>query len=261
MPERLLVLVIGFLGILATDRIAVAEKAAPVEREAAPDQPASEDDGLIRLFDGKSLDGWTTASGEPVTNGWAVEDGLLVREDRGGAIYSKEEYGDFQLDFDWKIAERGNSGVKYRLSFYEKGVRGQPGWLGCEYQLLDDERHPNAKKASTSAGALYSLYAPSENKQLEPAGQFNHSRIVARGPHFEHWLNGVKIVSADTSSDTWKERIAASKFAKVKDFALNQKGRIQIQDHGSKVWFRDIKLKPLDPPKPTSGGLKKPFAL
>jgi hypothetical protein len=251
MSKRLFASIVGFLAILAVAQLTSAEKGPAAKAPAA-------DDGLLSLFDGKSLDGWTTASGEGVTKGWNVEDGLLVREQRGGAIYSKDEYGDFELDFDWKISERGNSGVKYRLQFYEKGVRGRPGWLGCEYQLLDDEKHPNAKKATTSAGALYSLYAPNKRKSLNPAGEFNHSRIVVRGTKFEHWLNGRKIVSADTSSETWKKRIAKSKFAKVKDFAQNAKGRIQIQDHGSKVWFRNITLKPLDTAEQKSSNTQKP---
>ena len=209
---------------------------------AASDGAADEE--VIALFNGKSLDGWTTADGRPVSKGWSVEDGMLVRESRGGAIYTDEEYGDFELSFQWKIAQRGNSGIKYRVRFYKKGVRGNPGWLGCEYQVFDDlGRDTNPK---TSCGAIYGLYAPSEEKQLRPAGEFNDSRIVVRGTKIEHWLNGEKVVEADTSSHEWRRRIAGSKFSVVDGFFENPKGRIQIQDHGSKVWFRNVTLRRLD---------------
>lgn len=203
---------------------------------------------VVSLFDGQTLDGWTTASGEPVTKGWKVEDGVLLRTGGGGAIYTEREYGDFALDFEWKIAPRGNSGVKYRVRYYEQGVRGRPGWLGYEYQLLDDATRLKVGKSKSGTGAIYSLYAPGENKRLKPTGEYNHSRIVVCETKIEHWLNGEKIVEADTSSQEWKKRIADSKFGPVKDFSLNKRGRIQLQDHGSNVWFRNITLRPLDPP-------------
>src|SRR5687767_9339209 len=124
----------------------------------------------IKLFNGKSLDGWTTDDGKPVTEGWAVENGTLVRTGRGGSIYTADEYGDFDLVFDWKIAARGNSGIKYRVAFYKKGVYGNPGWLGCEYQLYDDAARRPSPKFST--GAIYELVAPSSDKELRPVGEF-----------------------------------------------------------------------------------------
>lgn len=205
---------------------------------------ACADDNAIQLFDGKSLKGWTTSSGEPVTRGWTVEDGMLVRTSRGGSIYTAKEYGDFDLSFEWKIAPRGNSGVKYRVAHYKKGVYGNPGWLGCEYQLFDDAGR--GARPRYSSGAIYELYAPSENKKLRLVGEFNESRIVVHGTRIEHWLNGEKIVDADISSDDWKRRVARSKFGDVEGFFTNPKGRIELQDHGAKVWFRNIVLRPLD---------------
>jgi hypothetical protein len=207
--------------------------------------PVAANEAAIPLFDGKSLDGWTTAGGDPVTRGWTVEDGMLVRTSRGGSIFTAKEYGDFDLSFEWKIAPRGNSGVKYRVSFFEKGVYGNPGNLGCEYQIFDDVGRRAGPEHS--CGALYALYPPSPDKKLRPVGEFNESRIVARGSKIEHWLNGVKVVEADTSSDDWRERIADSKFHDVAGFAQNAKGRIELQDHGSKIWFRNIILRPLEP--------------
>jgi hypothetical protein len=202
------------------------------------------EEAAISLFDGKSLSGWTTAGGESVKRGWTVEDGMLVRASRGGSIFTEKEYGDFDLRFEWKIAPRGNSGIKYRVAFFEKGVRGNPGLLGCEYQLFDDVGRSTGPEHS--CGALYALYAPSADKQLRPVGEFNESRIVVRGSTIEHWLNGAKVVEADTNSDDWKRRIADSKFHNVAGFAQNPKGRIELQDHGHKVWFRSMVLRPLD---------------
>jgi hypothetical protein len=210
---------------------------------------ANADDNAVQLFDGKSLEGWTTRSGEPVTAGWTVEDGMLVRSGRGGSIYTAKEYGDFDLSFEWKIAPRGNSGVKYRVAHYKKGVYGNPGWLGCEYQIYDDVGRGTSPRHST--GSIYELYAPSSDKKLRPVGEFNDARIVVRGTKIEHWLNGEKIIEADTSSDDWKRRVARSKFGDVEGFFTNGKGRIELQDHGSKVWFRNIVLRPLDAPRDT----------
>lgn len=202
------------------------------------------DDRAIELFDGKSLAGWVTEDGRPVTEGWTVEDGMLVRRGRG-SIYADKEYGDFDLQFEWKIADRGNSGVKYRVTFYEHGVHGHPSWLGCEYQLFDDV-HRNSTP-ETSTGSIYGLYAPSTHKSLKKVGEFNQSRIVVEGPHIQHWLNGVQVVDAYAGSAEWKERLAKSKFSVVPGFFENAKGRIQLQDHGSVVWFRRITLKDLSP--------------
>lgn len=210
---------------------------------AAPDGAQAED-RIIRLFDGVSLRGWTDEEGKPVSAGWIVENGMLVRSGDGGSIYTDKEFGDFDLSFEWKIAARGNSGVKYRVAYYDKGVHGWPGWLGCEYQIFDDVGR--GAEPEYSSGAIYGLAPPSRDKHLRPVGEFNESRIVARGPKLEHWLNGVRIVAADTASDDWRRRIASSKFGDVDGFFKNRKGRIQLQDHGHKVWFRNIRLTPLD---------------
>ena len=199
---------------------------------------ASAEDKWVDLFDGKSLEDWTTTDGKPVVRGWVAEDGVLVRKSRGGAIYAKREFGNFELRFEWKIARGGNSGIKYRVASYEKGVRGRPGWLGCEYQVYGDR--PNATGVH-SAGALYGLFAPNNDKKLRPASEFNQSRIICVGTRIEHWLNGKKIVDVDTASDEWKIRVKKSKFANSKPaFFQNTKGRIQIQDHGHPVWYRNI---------------------
>lgn len=197
----------------------------------------------IQLFNGESLDGWTTTDGDPVIGGWEVQRGELVRAGRGGAIYAEGEYEDFALDFEWKIAPGCNSGVKYRVRFYEVGVWRRPGWLGCEYQIYDDQKKPDPLQ---STGALYALYPPDENKRLRPPGEYNQSRIIVSETRIEHWLNGQRVVEADVSSDQWRRRVADSKFNTAQGFGENRRGRIQIQDHGGKVWFRSIVLRPLN---------------
>jgi hypothetical protein len=134
--------------------------------------------------------------------------------------------------------------VKYRVAFYKHGVHGNPGWLGLEYQMYDDPEEKAGSKYSTAA--LYDLYPPAAEGAARPPGEFNESRIVARGHRIQHWLNGVLVVDAEIGSHDWQHRVAASKFGPVKNFAKNSKGRIQLQDHSSQVWFRNIVLTPLD---------------
>ncbi len=203
----------------------------------SPNQP-------IQLFDGKSFKGWTAADGKPVTKNWSIEDGMLALKDVGGSIFTADEYGDFDLSFQWKLAAHGNSGVKYRVNYYKKGVFGHPGWLGSEYQIYDD---PSSKPTTRfSSGAIYAMYPPAGEHVLRLPGEFNDSRIVVQGTKIEHWLNGVKVVSADMADDEWRERLAASKFKGIKDFMKKPKGRIELQDHNSHVWFRNLVLTPLD---------------
>ena len=200
----------------------------------------------ISLFDGETLEGWVTLDDKPVTKGWRVDNGTIHLEhgkERAGYIKTKRTFENFELEFEWRIAKGGNSGVKYLA----KNSESNRGWryYGCEFQLLDDEQHKNGRKPLTSAGALYGLYAPAaDQKQLKPIGEFNHGRIVVDNGHVEHWLNGRKIVEATIGSDDWQKRVKKSKVSSVKDFASGP-GVILLQDHRSDVWFRNICIKPL----------------
>lgn len=194
------------------------------------------------LFDGQTLDNWTTLDGKPITTGWEVVDGVIhlnKEQGRAGNIITKHEYGDFELSFDWKIAAGGNSGLKYRVQKYGNKT------LGCEYQIYDDA---GARKLDpkNSSGSLYDLYEPNEHKQLNATGEFNSTRIVVRGNHIEHWLNGKQIVAVTVGSPDWDKRVAASKFAEEKDFGENRFGKIMLTDHGSEVWYRNIQIRSLD---------------
>lgn len=194
------------------------------------------------LFNGKDLTGWTNGAGQPVTAGWVVEEGgVLHRAAKGGDIFTAEEYGDYELTWEWKIAPAGNSGLKYRvLQFPGKG------YLGCEYQLLDDAKHPDGKIGPhRQTAALYDILPPAADKPLKPVGEWNASKIIVKGNTFEHWLNGTKVLSVDLAGETFKAARARSKFKNVPNFAENAKGRIMLQDHGDEAWFRNMAIKPL----------------
>lgn len=193
------------------------------------------------IFNGKDLTGWTLADGKPVVAGWKAENGVLYRADKGGDIYTAKEYGDFDFRFEWKVAEGSNSGVKYRMAQIGKS------WLGPEYQVLDDDKHPDAKlrDGRRKSGGLYDLYVPNANKILKPVGEWNSSRIVAKGSKIEHWLNGAKVLSYDTASEDFKTQVAGSKFAKTPTFNQNPAGRIQLQDHNDPVWYRNLTIQEL----------------
>lgn len=202
---------------------------------------AADDAGFTPLFNGKDLSGWTLKDGSAIKSGWQVEDGVLHRADKGGDIYTEKEYANFEFRFEWMISPGGNSGIKYRMHDYEK-----KGTLGPEYQVLDDAKHPDALITNKRhAASLYDILAAPADKKINEPGQWNEGRVIARGTHLEHWLNGVKTIEVEVGSHRWKELIAASKFKNVPGFAENPSGRIQLQDHGNKVWYRNLRIKEL----------------
>lgn len=189
-------------------------------------------------FDGRSLAGWTTLDGGPVTEGWEVVSGMIHLTKQGpprGHIVTADEFGDFDLSFDWKISPRGNSGIKYR-------VRSHDGrWLGCEYQMIDDAggTKPDPRHQS---GALYDLYEPAPGKTLRPAGEFNSGRIVVRGDDVEHWLNGRRIVAATIGDAEWNRRLTTSKFSDTPGFGRGPNGRLMLTDYDGQAWFRNCRF-------------------
>jgi hypothetical protein len=191
------------------------------------------------LFDGKTFHGWTMLDGKPVKGGWEVVDGMIHLKSSNkstGHIVTEREYGDLDLSFEWKISPGGNSGLKYRVRQYDGDTQ------GCEYQIIDDAKYRKHVTPRTSAGALYGIFEPTQEKHLNPPGQFNSARIVIRGNHVEHWLNGRVIVSATIGSKEWMSRVAESKFSGVKDFALNPRGKLMLTDHGDEVWYRNFNI-------------------
>jgi hypothetical protein len=212
--------------------------------------PQEQADGWQLLFDGKTTAGWREHGQLNFpTNGWKVEDGCLrtfgagkEMGSRGGDLVTTNTFTNFEFSFDWKISPGGNSGVKYLVLEPEKGHSG----LGFEYQILDDEQNPDGKRGPThQAGALYDLIAPNEKKKLMPVGEFNHSLLIVRGNHLEHWLNGARIVDAEIASPEMEAAIAASKYKDIKSFGQKAPTVLLLQEHGSDVWFRNLKIRPI----------------
>jgi hypothetical protein len=196
--------------------------------------------GWKLLFDGRTTKGWRGFRKESMPDGWQAVDGCLVRVGGGGDIITEDPFDDFEMTLEWRIAPAGNSGIFYRVTEDEDTV-----WkTGAELQVLDNAEHVDGRRAITSAGACYGLYAPPRDV-TQPVGLFNKVRILARGPHVEYWLNDTKIVEFEIGSEDWQRRIAASKFASLPKFARMPKGHIALQDHGDKVWYRNIKVRPL----------------
>jgi len=219
-------------------------------------------EGWILLFDGKSFEGWRGLGRERIPEGhWIIQDGtikkvpskdILLQEDGqpliGGDLITIQTFEDFELSLEWKISPAGNSGIKYNVS-EEMSTTYPPNYaaLGFEYQILDDEGHPDAQVGdSHTAAALYDLIAP-EGKSLKPVGEFNTARIVFQENHGEHWLNGVKVLEYDLETPQMDELITASKYKDIADFGKKRKGHIVLQDHTDAVWFRNIKIRIIEP--------------
>ncbi|HOK96933.1 MAG TPA: DUF1080 domain-containing protein [Anaerohalosphaeraceae bacterium] len=203
------------------------------------------------LFDGTHVDAWRLLNGQdfPKT-GWKIQDGLLAFEpdrQRSGDIITKDQFSDFELELEFKLTSGANSGIKYFV--VESASSGNAG-LGLEYQLLDDDRHPDAKAGiggNRTLGSLYDLIAPAENKIVYPVGQWNTAKIVSVGSHVEHWLNGRKILEFERGSADFMNRIAQSKYKSIAGFGLAPAGHILLQDHGNAVYFRNIRIRTLQP--------------
>ncbi|MEO7319310.1 MAG: DUF1080 domain-containing protein [Chthoniobacteraceae bacterium] len=204
---------------------------------------AEKTDGWKLLFDGKTTAGWQALGGKPFPEkGWTVTDGTLhhAKGAGGGDIVTVDAYEDFELAWEWKIAEGGNSGLKYNLPDPAKGV-------GFEYQLLDDAKHPDSKLhgGTRTTASLYDVLPAAANKTLKPPGEWNASRILVKGNHAEHWLNDIKTVEFEMGSEALKTAIAGSKFKSNAAFGVKSKSPILIQDHGDEISLRSMKIRPL----------------
>jgi hypothetical protein len=186
------------------------------------------------LFSKDDFSQWTKVNGDPVDVGWVIKKGVVHRNARGGDIITKEKFKDFELTFEWKISEAGNSGIKYRTR----------GSLGLEYQVLDDRKHRDNKNPTHRAASLYELVAAPDSKPLKKVGNWNKGRIVAKGNQIEHWLNGEKVVKVTWGTDDWKQRFQKSKYHKNEGFG-SWGGPILLQDHNDPAWFRNLMIKRL----------------
>lgn len=222
--------------------------------------PAEQAEGWRLLFDGRSTAGWRNAHGDSFPEkGWEVRNGeLIVLESgggeaaHGGDIVTVDQYADFDFRVDFKLSPGANSGIKYNVT--EKlGTPGRGSAIGLEYQLLDDEAHPDAKQGvagNRKLAALYDLMPVPEDKPFNGIGEWNTARIVSRGNHVEHWLNGTKVLEYERGSEQFRELVAKSKYKIYPGFGEAASGHILLQDHGNTVSFRNIKIKgdPIAPP-------------
>ena len=202
------------------------------------------------LFNGENLEGWKAYNKDQISEQWKVENGAIVfspMESVEGSenLISEEEFGNFELSVEWKISEGGNSGIMWGVQ--EEEQFGEPYLTGPEIQVLDNERHPDAENGlDRTAGALYDLVPPSEDV-TKPAGEWNKEVIHIDYENNEGWveLNGTKIVEFPVHGEEWDKLVDDSKFKDWEDFGVHQKGHIALQDHGDKVWYRNIKIRKL----------------
>jgi hypothetical protein len=213
---------------------------------------AADDRGWRPLFDGKSADGWVEVTGKPVPpNSWVVVDGCLKTVvSPGGAqdIRTVESFRSFDLEFDWKVLENGNSGVKYLLQHIDEWnnqLGRQARARGLEYQIADNAG-PDAVEPIRSAGSLYSSIAPSP-KTAPAVGSFNHSRILVQRDHVEHWLNGVRVVSFElTGPAAQKVFVGLRKKGEDGSTPIQRETPISLQNHGTEAWFKNLRIRRLE---------------
>ena len=228
---------------------------ATANNNTLSDKETSE--GWELAFDGETFDGWQGMKGTSFpSQSWTIRDGMIcTQNDRsGGDIVSTEKYDDFMFELEWKISPQGNSGIKYLVQQewlnpgfqpdYDDDRKRRP-WrsaVGCEFPILDDSRLEEGREEKTSTGALYLLYAP-KNKQINPPGEWNHTRIIVLGNRVEHWLNGGKLLEYELNSSELMERVEETKFHKVPGYGIKAAGHLSLQHHGAPACFRNLKIR------------------
>jgi hypothetical protein len=229
-PATFLIAALALAGLASaaeSNTLSAAEKAA----------------GWRLLFNGRNLDGWRGYNLKALPEaGWKVEDGLLktVAKAKGKELVTEQSFDDFELSWEWRLEPGGNNGIKYFV--VEKP--GRP--PGPEYQMIDDAKHPDGQRGGThQTAAFYDVLPPAADKPLKPGGEWNSSRIVAKGNRVEHWLNGRMVLAFDLNSDEVKAGLAKSKFKSVADFNVHHRGPIMLTYHQDECWFRSIKIREL----------------
>ena len=194
----------------------------------------------IDLLPNRSLHHWMTGEGNSVEKGWTFDaDGALHLASRGGNIVTRQEFADFELWFEFRISEKGNSGIKYRVRKYG------PSLLGCEFQILDDSAFPKLPRKQITA-SLYDVFQPrSQPPRTNPVGEYNIGKVEVRGNRLRHWVNGQITIDECAGSARWADHIAQSKFHDRPGFGQNRCGRIMLTDHNSEVWYRNVYIRRL----------------
>ncbi|MGK7397465.1 MAG: 3-keto-disaccharide hydrolase [Candidatus Cyclobacteriaceae bacterium M3_2C_046] len=206
----------------------------------------------IVLFDGETLDGWKRYNADEIGPLWTVEDGTIKCDgeglgegsgEYGGSLITERQFGDFVLELEWRISKGGNSGILYHV--VEKPEYSHAYVTGPEYQVLDDPAWDDKIQGENKkAGASYDMYAPT-NKSVNPALEWNSSKIVYNDGQVEHWLNGEKVLEFDENSQDFQEKYEQSKWTEFPDWNKYKEGAIGLQDHGAPVWFRNIRIREL----------------
>jgi len=195
----------------------------------------------ISLFDGKTLTGWTALDGKPI-RGLGSSTRRRASFQWQGALpcINDKDYSSFELEWEWKLEAKGNNGIKYWVNKI-----GEKEWLGIEYQMIDDNGHPDGLKGgSHNTGSIYDIVDSLKDKKLLPIGEWNKSRVVVKDGKIEHWLNGSLASSADTKTEEWKAAIAKSKFKSKVGFAPGH-GKLLLTAHGDPAWFRGLRIREL----------------
>ncbi|RYG46946.1 DUF1080 domain-containing protein [bacterium] len=233
-------------GWYTLNRIPKAQTMKPNPKPTVPTNTLSAEEktlGFKLLFDGKSLGEFKGWRKDHVGAAWQAVNGALSfvpGSGEGGDIRTAETYGDFELRLDWRVGPGGNSGI-----FYRADEALDPAWATApEMQVLDDTRHPDGRNPLTSAGSNYAMYAPNV-RISRPAGEWNRARLVVKGNHVEHWLNGTKVVEYDFDSADWIARYRESKFKDLPEYGKRKTGFIVFQDHGDPVYYRNIRIRRL----------------
>jgi hypothetical protein len=245
----LLTAIVCFL-ISASFAQSVDENGAPVNKLSF----AEEQSGWKLLWDGKTNAGWHGARLDQFPKvGWSMENGNLTvlesgggEAEHGGDIVTDKLYGAFELSVEFKITPGANSGIKYFV--FAKTPNSKGSSLGLEFQVLDDEKHPDAKMGSVGNRTISSLYdlIPADGKNANPPGEWNHGRVVAhKNGDVEHWLNGKKVVEYNRFSQIFRALVQKSKYAKYENFGQIPEGHVLLQDHGNTVSYRNIKIREL----------------
>ena len=229
-----------------------AEEAAEPKHNTLTEEEMNE--GWELLFNGKTTEGWHTYGQDTIGSAWKVVDGVLYldvteKEDwqamGGGDIVTDGTYENFHLKLEWKISENGNSGIMFLVN-EDPGNYQYPWQTGPEMQILDNNGHPDGKIVTHRAGDLYDLIASTE-ETVKAVGEWNQAAIIVEDNHLDFYLNGTNIVSVPLWEETWKSLISNSKFSEMSGFGTYKQGRISLQDHGDDVWFRNIKIRSLNP--------------
>jgi hypothetical protein len=244
-----------FLGLLAATIFGCASSVKENNNQLSKSEI---EQGWELLFDGKTLNGWRGLGRDTVeTNNWKVENGEIHKVDsrlipplpngekiNGGDLMTIDTFENFELSFEWKIKEAGNSGIKYNVSEELTNAWGSEyAALGFEYQILDDGNEIYKElKPHQFTGALYEMVAP-KNVKINPVGEYNSSRILLSGNHGEHWLNGIKVVEFEFATAEFDSLYQLSKFVKYPGFEKKRKGHIVITNHTDESWYRNIKIR------------------